>query len=171
MSDWFYTVMGEELGPVSGQELQQLARSGQIDEGTPVRQRATGKVATAGKIKGLFDGQTQQVSVRPPQRPVEDTKPCPFCAQQILVQAVKCQHCGEMLDPTLRAAAESRQADKNPMVFMNAGGAAASASAASAASSGRERRPFNHMLHLVLTLLTCGMWLPVWILLLVLHKP
>ena len=26
-------------------------------------------------------------------------------------------------------------------------------------------KPFNHSFHLVITLLTCGLWLPVWIIL------
>lgn len=29
-----------------------------------------------------------------------ETKECPFCAEQILVQARKCKHCGEFLDNT-----------------------------------------------------------------------
>lgn len=30
-------------------------------------------------------------------------------------------------------------------------------------------RPFNHMLHLVLTICTCGMWAPVWLVAYLLH--
>lgn len=30
-------------------------------------------------------------------------------------------------------------------------------------------RPFNHMLHLVLTVCTCGMWAPVWLVAYLLH--
>lgn len=29
--------------------------------------------------------------------------------------------------------------------------------------------PFNHGLHALITLLTCGMWLPVWIIRAILH--
>jgi hypothetical protein len=31
------------------------------------------------------------------------------------------------------------------------------------------RAPFNHLLHLVITLCTCGLWLPVWIILAIAH--
>lgn len=32
---------------------------------------------------------------------MNQTKPCPFCSEQILVDAKKCKHCGEFLDPKL----------------------------------------------------------------------
>jgi len=30
------------------------------------------------------------------------TKPCPYCAEQINLEAKKCKHCGEFLDSELR---------------------------------------------------------------------
>jgi TM2 domain-containing membrane protein YozV len=29
------------------------------------------------------------------------TKKCPFCAEKILVDAIKCKHCGEIVDPVV----------------------------------------------------------------------
>ncbi len=36
-----------------------------------------------------------------------DSKPCPFCREWIKADARKCRHCGETLDPVLRAAEEA----------------------------------------------------------------
>lgn len=36
-------------------------------------------------------------------------KPCPFCSEQIRADARRCKHCGETLDPALRAAEEERR--------------------------------------------------------------
>jgi hypothetical protein len=52
--------------------------------------------------------------------------------------------------------AEAKRSAPSPNVFMNAGGA-------SSAVSSNGKKPINHVLHAVLTLLTCGLWLPVWL--------
>ncbi|GIW81521.1 MAG: hypothetical protein KatS3mg105_3328 [Gemmatales bacterium] len=41
--------------------------------------------------------------------PPAATRPCPFCAETILAEARKCKHCGEILDPDLRAALAATQ--------------------------------------------------------------
>ena len=43
----------------------------------------------------------------PPPTPERETKHCPYCAEEILEQARKCKHCGEILDHALRAERES----------------------------------------------------------------
>lgn len=46
---------------------------------------------------------------------------CPFCGESILKAAVKCKHCGEFLDPALRAKAEKAtpQATPQPQVVIH----------------------------------------------------
>lgn len=58
--------------------------------------------------------------------------------------------------------AEAKRSSAPANVYMNAGGAAASTASASALSNGG-KRPINHLFHLIMTLLTCGLWLPVWL--------
>lgn len=50
------------------------------------------------------------------------TKKCPFCAEVILVEARKCKHCGELLDPVLRAKSESGVATGPSVVVVRASG-------------------------------------------------
>ncbi len=58
-----------------------------------------------------------------------------------------------------------------PVIFNISGG---SSSSASSASSGGPivlvQKPFSHGLHLLITIFTAGLWLPVWILLAIFHK-
>jgi len=59
--------------------------------------------------------------------------------------------------------AEAKEHGK-PMVFMNAGGASSSSSSAAAAGGIRPfKPPVSHGFHLVMTILTCGLWIPIWI--------
>jgi len=44
-----------------------------------------------------------------PPAPARAAKPCPFCAEPVRPEAKKCRHCGETLDPALRAAEEARR--------------------------------------------------------------
>lgn len=57
---------------------------------------------------------------------------------------------------------ELLKSQKNsPNVFMNAGGAAA---AASSGGDSAQLRRFPHWIHIILTILSAGLWLPVYLL-------
>jgi hypothetical protein len=88
----------------------------------------------------------QQVPVGP-----QGYTQCPFCLEQILAGARKCKHCCEIVDVVL-ATTGSRH------------GTAAAATAVNTTVIIYDSRPFDHGLHLLLTVLTCGFWLPVWLL-------
>ncbi len=78
-------------------------------------------------------------------------KECPFCSESIKDTAKKCKHCGEILDVVLRAADESKNVNN---VFMNS---------SSAAVAVTEPKAFPHLLHFVLSLITGGLWIIVWV--------
>jgi hypothetical protein len=98
-----------------------------------------------------------------PAEPVAAEKDCPFCGERILAAARKCKHCGETLDVALRAAEEARRHARG------SGGGAAAASTTVVVHGG-EPRPFPHGMHLLVTFLTCGLWLPIWIILALCHQ-
>jgi hypothetical protein len=43
---------------------------------------------------------SQGPEVPSPSSPVAETKKCPFCAEDVLVAAIKCKHCGSQLPAT-----------------------------------------------------------------------
>ena len=88
------------------------------------------------------------------QEATSQMKECPFCSEDVKLNAKKCKHCGETLDIALRAAEDSKKSNSSPNVFMNAGGGGG--------PSQITKKDFPHLLHFLLTLLT-GVWIIIWI--------
>jgi len=92
------------------------------------------------------------------------TKACPFCGEQILLEAKKCKHCSETVDVALRAAEDAKRSNDNkPMVFMNAGGGGGGGGGGTGPVI--QKQNFPHLMHGIITLVTCGSWAIVWLLL------
>jgi len=125
------------------------------------------------EISGLDDPQAEgspavipAAASGPPATQVE----CPFCAELISSRAKKCRHCSETIDVTLRRAEEAlRASERSPHVYMNAGGGGGAA-VSSANGANSALRPFNHLLHILLSVITLGWWLPVYLLLYLLRN-
>lgn len=93
--------------------------------------------------------------------PVEsvDEKACPFCGEMVKTAARRCRFCGETIDLALRASEEAerraddreRRRDRGTNV------------STTVIVEGVDRRAFPHGLHLIITLCTCGLWFPIWI--------
>jgi hypothetical protein len=62
---WYYAQNGQQAGPVSASQLQQLARSGQIQASDLVWKEGLPQWVQAKAIKGLFPAQAEPVPVAP----------------------------------------------------------------------------------------------------------
>ena len=110
-----------------------------------------------------------QVAILPPERPTEggyaperETKECPFCSEIVSIRAKRCPVCGETIDVAMRAAEEAqRRAEEARDEAREARREARRPQREVHHHHDRPQCP--HGLHLVLTILTLGVWLPVWI--------
>lgn len=94
----------------------------------------------------------------PPSLP--QTANCPFCGEDVLATAKKCKHCGEILDVAMRSADEARRLAEHSSKNR---APAASSSSSSSTVVVINHRAFPHVMHLIITLVTCGFWLPIWL--------
>ena len=53
-SEWFCRIGGEELGPLSAQQVKTMAAQGRLHPGDSIRRGADGQWMPASRVKGLF---------------------------------------------------------------------------------------------------------------------
>ena len=178
---WYYMVGDKRRGPVTEGQLKAMAEGGSLRPPDMVwRDGMPGWVA-ASWLPGLFPPlpMSQPPAPVPPPYPVavalpqppaavaavewRETKECPYCSEAVSVRAKKCPVCGETIDVAMREAEEAKR---------EAAEARRDADEARREVRRRprrevyyhERRPTcPHVLHLILTILTVGFWLPIWI--------
>lgn len=89
------------------------------------------------------------------------TKECPFCAEIINISAKKCKHCSEILDPVLR---KQQELASSPSVINNISTSVSQTSQVKQKGGRNYGRSFPHIIHLILTIISGGAWLIIWIL-------
>lgn len=125
MSDWYYQVMGEMMGPVSLDELRKKVEEGEVLSETFVREGAKGPWVPASRVENLFpadfglgpsaleegreplDGanlgmesegslETLAEQSREFHRSPLGLRPCSDCGEMVSRQANHCPHCGRL---------------------------------------------------------------------------
>lgn len=185
---WYYRANDQERGPVPESQIRALVEAGMLRASDFVWREGLPEWVEVRTVPGLMPRSMVKPpsapGTAPPLMPVAqvvpsdsqqglaraddaesrepETKECPFCASQIPIRAKVCRDCGETVDVALRAAEEAkreakaarrdrdreRDRDRGPRdrVVIH-----------------RDRRDFPHVLHLILTIFTAGLWLPIWI--------
>jgi RNA polymerase subunit RPABC4/transcription elongation factor Spt4 len=102
MTEWYYQVAGETVGPVSWEQLQQKAGDGEIEEGTLVREGAEAAWNAASDVAGLFASELPTLATA--EGPDEEgpdvrrsplnLRPCSDCGAMVSKQASVCPQCG-----------------------------------------------------------------------------
>lgn len=133
MKEWYVQIGGFTSGPLSASDLKKLVEKGKLTPDTPIRKEGQETWSKAGRVKGLFPEnslitqKSTEVIVQPPPPPREVTayvepqarrKPCLYCGEDILENAVKCRFCNEYLDESKRPQTGSNY----PTININQGG-------------------------------------------------
>lgn len=72
MTEWYYRLTGEVIGPVSWEQLKQKADEGQLEHQTPVREGAEGRWTAASQVPRLLDSPAE---LGEPSDPQDDVAP------------------------------------------------------------------------------------------------
>lgn len=106
-----------------------------------------------------------------------ETMDCPFCTAEIPSAALKCKHCGETVNAAMRAAEEAKRTvskprrrdrdddydddyDDRPRRRRDRDDRSVQQHVNVVVG---DRRAFPHLFHFILTVLTCGLWFPIWV--------
>jgi len=124
-NQWYAKVMGEEIGPMTGGQLKQLAAKKHLSPEDLIRKGESGNWTSADRVKGLFDVKIVRPKeiVRPPshiavvvERSIhEESSPepprltaCPDCDRQVSLQAATCPQCGRQMKEEIHYEQRSR---------------------------------------------------------------
>jgi hypothetical protein len=102
MIEWYVKNGDQLVGPMSSDQLKRMAMEGDLLPDSKVRRGNDEKWHPAQAIRGLSFAQAASLEPTPPaiiysNSTNSETHPCPFCAEAINVNAIKCKHCGEFL--------------------------------------------------------------------------
>lgn len=101
---WFYKASGTEVGPISGNELRNLADCGTVTRDTQVRNAPDGNWVAAERVKGLFTSTTD-----PPVPPLTPSpKETNMTVEERLARLEKAIENGTKLDGTTREGVTAR---------------------------------------------------------------
>lgn len=95
MADWYYQVLGKNVGPLSSKELLEKVRTGQIEADTPIR-KDDSQWVPASEVNGLFAAAYQD----------EKYLVCPYCGNSVAKPPTTCKSCDRLLE---RAILKSRK--------------------------------------------------------------
>lgn len=91
---------------------------------------------------------------------LDELKECPYCAEKVSIKAKKCKHCGELLDPVLREVEFLKQQRNQNLIVNNNN----NNNNNNGPALGPSKKDYPWGGHLLMTLLTGGLWIIAWML-------